>query len=516
MIASMGRYQLQERIAAGGMGEVFRGVDVGWGGVERPVAVKIISPTLSHFPDFVSTFIDEARLSYLLCHANVVQVRDIGQFENTYFIAMEWVNGTDLGSLLGRLGLPLPVRFATLLAAEAARGLDYAHRICGSDGKPLGLVHRDVSPPNILLSWEGEVKVTDFGIARWRNRETQSLPGSLKGKIGYMAPEQARSEEVDLRTDVFALGVMLYEMVVGKHPFTAGASDQEVLTRVRTCAFSPPSTLGPLSSGLEAIIMRAMSALPADRYPSCAALREEAFARREAVSWSPPKLGAFVRRVMETEVDPALARTDRMARPVLPRAETPVTMNGRVRPASNPLAPLETQDLQGFEGDDNESTTPRLTAPPTEAPPTPPVPAWVSAAVGIESPTGRGRRLARRGEGGDELDAVPRSRTALWAVLTGLLGVGIGSAIFFRREPPAPVAVIQPDRVSTKASLTVSSAVGSKVFIDELLIGPAPVELELSAGTHLVRVEAGVSSRAETIVLREGERRHVLISLRDN
>jgi serine/threonine protein kinase len=323
------------------MGEVFRGVDVGWGGVERPCAIKVIASELAQRPDFVRTFIDEARLSYQLCHANIVQVRDIGQIDQTWFIAMEWVQGTDVGSLLVRLRTgpqqSMPVRFAVLVAIEAARGLDYAHRLCDGSGRPLGIVHRDISPPNLLLSYEGEVKITDFGIARWALREHVSMPGSLKGKISYMAPEQARGEDVDRRADVFALGIVLYEMLTGRNPFSLGAGDKDVLERVRAGVAPPPSSLAPsLARGLESVVMKALAPRRDDRYPTCAALREdlEAFARRESYVLSPPELGGFVRAVMEAPVDDALTRTDRQVPPRKSSRPSPSgAMKGEATPA---------------------------------------------------------------------------------------------------------------------------------------------------------------------------------------
>ena len=151
------------------MGEVYRGVDVGYGGIERPVAVKLIAPALALDAALRRQFVDEAKLSYLLCHQNVIGVRDVGEIDGRFYIAMEWIDGADLGTILARLrtsaGQPLPLRFACLVAVEAARGLDYAHRARDAAGVALHLVHRDISPSNLLVSFEGEVKVSDFGIA---------------------------------------------------------------------------------------------------------------------------------------------------------------------------------------------------------------------------------------------------------------------------------------------------------------------------------------------------------------
>jgi serine/threonine protein kinase len=328
---SLGRFRLLNRIAMGGMGEVYRGVDVGWGGIERPVAVKLIAPAFARDPDFVRTFVDEAKLSFLLCHGNIVQVRDIGQTDETYFIAMEWVDGADLGALLRALelcgGPPMPLDLAVLVVVEAARGLDYAHRLCDAEGRPLNVVHRDVSPSNLLLSYEGEVKVTDFGIARSRLRQGHSIPGVLKGKIGYLAPEQACGLPIDLRADVFALGALLYEAVTGKNPFTYDNDDRKALERVRTGSFPPPGSFASLPPELEAIILRAMAPDVAERYPSCGALRGdlEAFARHVGYALSPSDLGQFVRElcVGQCAEPPAATLTHTPVAPRVPSARPP-------------------------------------------------------------------------------------------------------------------------------------------------------------------------------------------------
>ncbi|HEX6837961.1 MAG TPA: serine/threonine-protein kinase, partial [Polyangia bacterium] len=303
----LGRYKLAARIAQGGMGEVYRGVDVGFGGIERPVAVKLIAPALALDPGLKRQFVDEAKLSYLLCHQNVIGVRDVGEIDGRFYIAMEWVDGADLGTILARLkaaaGQPLPLRFACLVAVEAARGLDYAHRARDAAGQPLHLVHRDISPSNLLVSFEGEIKVSDFGIARSRLREVTSMPGGLKGKIGYMAPEQARAEALDARADVFSLGAVLFEMLTGQNPFTYDSPrENDALERVRQARFPSVRTLLPsVPQGLEAVGMRAMAPERGERYQSCDKMREdlESFARRESYTLSPSDFGQFVRDLME-------------------------------------------------------------------------------------------------------------------------------------------------------------------------------------------------------------------------
>jgi len=469
---TLGRYRLLSRIATGGMGEVHRGVDVGWGGVERPVAVKLIAPEFARHPDFVTTFVDEAKLSYQLCHPNIVQVRDIGRVgeaaDGTYFIAMEWVDGADLGTIISKLRegpkQPLPLRFCVLVALDAARGLDYAHRLRDAQGNLFHLVHRDVSPTNLLVSYEGDVKVTDFGIARWRAREAISLPGSLKGKIGYMAPEQARGEEVDARADVFALGVVLYELVTGQNPFTHGAREVEVLERVRHGRFAPPSTIVALPQGLEAIILRAMAPARAQRYASCAALREdlEGFARRESFLLSPAAFGQFVRALVQGELagarDPALADTERHAE--LKKAPTPrpfdLALGAQLAALTSDDQPAPEEPARGgvtVPGKRVETAPARTVAlhaviapPPERETPSPSSPSSPSSSgeahVGSRSPSTS-----------EIAEMVPRNnrRPLIAGALVVLVGAVVAvTAMMMRRSPEAPLRPApRPMRPST-------------------------------------------------------------------
>ncbi|MCC7535888.1 MAG: protein kinase [Deltaproteobacteria bacterium] len=230
-----GKYQLLELLARGGMAEVFKAKSYGVEGFEKILVCKRILPELSNNPDFVEMFINEAKIAVTLSHANIVQVFDLGRADDTYFIAMEYVAGLDLATVMRRgkrSNRPLPPELAVYVAGEVAKGLDYAHRRRDAQMRPLGIVHRDVSPQNVLVSYEGEVKLTDFGIAKARHIIEDVQEGVLKGKYAYMAPEQARGDRVDARADIYALGVVLYEALSGANPFEAD-STYETLRRVR-------------------------------------------------------------------------------------------------------------------------------------------------------------------------------------------------------------------------------------------------------------------------------------------
>src|SRR2546425_1790066 len=214
-----GKYLLLERIAVGGMAEVFAAKAFGVEGFERLLAIKQILPTMGEDPEFISMFVDEARIAVQLAHANIVQVLELGKHEESLYIAMEYVSGRDLRQLMERFrkrqeAMPLPQ--VCLIVAEVCEALDHAHRKRDAQGRALGIVHRDVSPQNVLVSFEGEVKLIDFGIAKAESRLQKTQSGILKGKFSYMSPEQVKGDAVDGRSDVFACGILLWELVCGE------------------------------------------------------------------------------------------------------------------------------------------------------------------------------------------------------------------------------------------------------------------------------------------------------------
>ena len=216
-----GRYELLDRIAVGGMAEVYRAIAKGAVGFERTVAVKRILPGYSQDREFVAMFIDEAKIACELAHGNICQIYDLGEVDNRYFISMEYIDGRDVRCILEELmkqKLPpkIPAPLAAYIAAEACTGLDYAHRKLDKSGRPMGIVHRDISPSNLLVSFEGEVKVGDFGIAKAAEKLSRTRTGTIKGKYNYLAPEAVRGLGVDNRSDIFGMGAVLYEMLIGK------------------------------------------------------------------------------------------------------------------------------------------------------------------------------------------------------------------------------------------------------------------------------------------------------------
>jgi serine/threonine protein kinase len=254
------KYRLGERIGGGGMAEVFEATLVGVAGFERPVAVKRMLPSLSSDPTFGNMFVNEARIASLLHHANIVTVLDFDRDpEGRFFLVMELIRGMDLRQLADSGLLPLDV--AVHIACEMLRGLDYAHEL-EHEGKRLGIVHRDISPHNVMISWDGQVKLVDFGIAKAVAATGVSRSGTLKGKLAYMSPEQAGALELDGRSDVFAVGVVLHELIAGERLFR-GSTEPEVLARVLTQPIPRP---GEKRAGVPAAIDDAvMGMLERDR-----------------------------------------------------------------------------------------------------------------------------------------------------------------------------------------------------------------------------------------------------------
>ena len=270
-----GKYKLLELIARGGMAEVFKAKSYGVDGFEKLVVIKRILPDLAQNHTFVEMAINEAKLSVALSHANIVQVFDLGREEDTYFIVMEYVNGMDFAEVLRRCrraNVIPPFEICAYIASETARALDYAHRRRDSQMRPMNIVHRDISPQNVLLSFEGEVKVTDFGIAKARTTIEES--GTIKGKYAYMSPEQARGSDVDARADIFALGVLLYEALAGRNPFHE-PTPYETLRRVQNGSKPTLASIAPnVPDELAAIVETATHPDRAQRFQSAAKLYE--------------------------------------------------------------------------------------------------------------------------------------------------------------------------------------------------------------------------------------------------
>jgi serine/threonine protein kinase len=271
-----GRYQLLQKLATGGMAEIYLARQQGPEGFAKLLVIKRILPHLAGNDEFVKMFLDEARIAARLNHANVVQIFDLGAIDEHFFIAMEYLHGEDARRVwkqADKQHQPLPVPLACRIVMDACAGLDYAHKKLSDTGTPLNIVHRDVSPQNIIVTFEGGVKVVDFGIAKAADQSSVTRSGVVKGKYSYMSPEQAAGKRVDARTDQFALGIVLYELVSGERLFKRN-TDIETLKAVERCQVPPPSQVSrAVPESLDPIIMRALERDLDQRYPDCRAFQ---------------------------------------------------------------------------------------------------------------------------------------------------------------------------------------------------------------------------------------------------
>ena len=297
-----GSYQLIKRLATGGMAQIYLARQKGPEGFEKLLVVKRILPHLAENADFVRMFLDEARIAARLNHPNIVQIFNLGAQDDSYFIAMEYIHGEDVRRVWKRSeqkGTVMPTHLVCRVIMEACSGLDYAHKKADQGGKPLGIVHRDVSPQNILVTFDGGVKVVDFGIAKAADQAVVTRSGVLKGKYSYMSPEQALGKKLDHRSDIFALGVVLYELLTGTRLFKR-ANDIQTLNAVTECNVPPPSEVDEdIPKDLDEVVLRALGKEPQDRYQEAIHLQMalEAWLLRHQLPSSSGHLAAFMQEL---------------------------------------------------------------------------------------------------------------------------------------------------------------------------------------------------------------------------
>jgi serine/threonine protein kinase len=301
---SFGPYQLIDRIAVGGMAEVFKAKRSGVEGFEKVVALKRILPHLSENKEFLDMFVDEAKMVAGLSHPHIVQIFDLGRIESSYYIAMEYVHGRDLRSIIKRArdkGLRMPLDVALRVTSQVCSALEYAHRKKDDQGRPMEIVHRDVSPQNILITFDGDVKLADFGIAKAATKASSTDRGALRGKLLYMSPEQAWGRPIDRRSDIFSLGVVLYELVTERKPFLAAGSEMTILETVRKCVITPSRDVNPrVPETLDRLVMKTLARDPEERFQDAGQLQRgvERFLRER-----PPVTARDLARFLELLFD---------------------------------------------------------------------------------------------------------------------------------------------------------------------------------------------------------------------
>lgn len=470
-IETFGRYQLLRKLATGGMAEIYLARQVGPEGFEKTLVVKRILPHLSENREFITMFLDEARIAARLNHPNIVQIFDLGAHDGTYFIAMEYIHGEDARRVwkqAERFNTNLPIALTCRIIIEACAGLDYAHKKCDPSGRPLNIVHRDVSPQNILVSFEGGVKVVDFGIAKAADQGTVTRSGVLKGKYSYMSPEQASGEPIDHRSDIFALGVVMYELLTGTRLFKR-PNDRQTLQAVADCLVPPPSAANPsIPRDLDELVLRALQRERGDRYPEARtfAAELENWLLDNRLPSSSAHVAEFLQEIYSgpvdqgdgTEVDRPSRKPEPLPPPVpLERLNSDPHSDGRrSRPSSGARAAASRRPVEQTLALPSPQPTPAATRP---------IPRVESALEATAT----------------FLDAAPEPPVrGRWAV--GLVG---GLAV-------AAVALIAVMAFSGPASVRVTSdPPGGKVTLDGVeKCAATPCVFEAKAGQHMVTVMA--------------------------
>jgi len=421
--AQLGKYQLIRRLAMGGMAELFLARATALHGFEKLVVLKRILPQHAESEDFIRMFLAEARLAATLHHPNIVQVYDIGEEGGAYFFTMEYVQGQDLRKMVRaarKQSVPIPLQHVLHIVTGVAAGLNHAHDKNGRDGKHLGIVHRDVSPSNVLVTYEGGVKIVDFGIAKAAAANSHTIAGTLKGKIPYMSPEQCRGEAVDRRSDIFSIGTLLWEMTTGSRLF-AGDNEFAILSRVGKGEVPLPSSIRPdYPPELEKIVMRAMQVNPADRYETALDLQIdlEDFAREARLPVSSARMGRFMRELFGEEMN-----------------RTAAQLASEVMDVQTVPQPVFTPQMLNA-GDSNVQYTPsELRVGAVSQTPGP-----GTSVAGHSLPTGTAVSPSYTGV---RPSGSPGSAVAV-AILAGVLGLGglgaVTYSMFGDEDPPAPTA----------------------------------------------------------------------------
>lgn len=422
-----GQYVLIEKIATGGMAEVWKARMRGVEGFQKIVAIKKILPHLSDNQDFIEMFVDEAKLAAQLNHNNIIHIYDLGKIQSSYYIAMEYIDGFDLKAILRRgeeRDHPMTVELALFIASKLASALDYAHRKKDFEEKEMGLVHRDVSPQNVLVSQEGDIKLCDFGIAKAASKASHTQAGALKGKLQYMSPEQAWGRHIDRRSDIFALATVLFEMLTNRKLFT-GDNELSILEQVREARVQPPSLHNDeVTPEVDKIVIKALQKDPANRYQTAGEMARDL----DAVLYS------F--RPTPTSADLAI---------YMHRLSSPEQVFDTPEPQAPIEAPAPSNVIAPF---------PVMNAPKTVPSPTP---VAAAAPVIAAAPVAVAAAQPEFGAYGDIPQPIERkSQTGLFAAIGAVVLIGGAAALFLTRKP-APAAVPATTNTIAAASTTTTN-----------------------------------------------------------
>lgn len=525
-----GKYDLMEKIASGGMAEIWLAKQLGVGGFSKLVVIKRIHKHLSHDEEFVAMFINEARVAAQLTHQNIVQIYDFGEVQGAYYIGMEYIHGKDLKTIYNRcrmLNVKIPLELSLHIIQQICNGLDYAHRKRDYNNRNLDIVHRDVSPQNILISQEGEIKITDFGIAKAATQLRATQAGTLKGKIAYMSPEQAWGKEIDRRSDIFAIGIIFYEILMNKRLFL-GASDLETLENVRQChRISLRDEDAAIPAEIERIVRKALEKDVQQRYQNAREMYQELemFSIQSGFLHQPYHLAEFLRNISQDKPveDPELKSLRQSSSPLRPpapieqasesaqspardaRPGKPVTRIRRSQP--EPLADIVRKDAPVTSRGTGES--------PLDQDPSP-------ASDGIEQSTGLPQTAQQRVQSRPEkavsasLRAILRNdQFILRLIFVGGIILAI-AAVFVARFLLGP-GDGDPDPTATLA--ITSNVAGARIYFDDKPLGElsqmSGLLQRLPAGKHTLFLKAnGYKDYSVALEFKHGEQKTLDVELK--
>lgn len=518
---TLGRYVLSDRLASGGMAEIWRGAITGPGGFSRPLAIKRIRAEHAADHDFIRMLMDEARIASTLHHPNIVSVIEFGQDKGEWFIAMEYVSGRHLGSVVAdsiRAGSHIPLPLALYISREACLGLAHAHTRKDHTGTPLGIVHRDISPQNILVGYDGAVRVADFGIAKAARRVSHTDGGALKGKYAYMSPEQSRGHDVDARTDLFAMGVVMWEVLAGRRMFPVSMDPILVLEQIRAGNFPNLADVAPrVSPEVRKVVEGALEPDPDRRTPDAATLAGQLGYALGVLAPGYTSLDAtrFMRERFGPEIDSEalkLASLDSLARRATVSAMNALTPSASV--PAQPVVPADSHATQIIADSDDQDTGAMLMPPPA-------------------APAPRQRHEAlRRGSaiGAFALGLSAVLAVGVWTVVqrtragaghAGAKPVAAGAA---KVDPQAASGGTSGPAGNSSSAANVAARMGvlvvdtvpagADVMVDGRAVGNAPLTVNLERGTQhtLAASMPGRQVARQTITL-QGEQEAVLLEL---
>ncbi|MBK7860228.1 MAG: serine/threonine protein kinase [Archangiaceae bacterium] len=490
-LENFGKYQLIKKLASGGMASIYLARQQGLEGFEKLLVVKRILPHLAENDDFIKMFLDEARIAARLNHPNIVQIFDLGAEADSFFIAMEYIHGEDVRRVWKKAdaaGKPIPIPLVLRVIMDAASGLHYAHQKTDTAGKPLGIVHRDISPQNILVTFDGGVKVVDFGIAKAADQATVTRSGVLKGKYSYMSPEQASGEKIDHRSDIFALGVVLYELLTGMRLFKR-SNDIQTLNAVADCDIAPPSSVNArVPKDLDPVVMKALTKDPKDRYPDAGALEAalEQWLLSNQLASSSGHLATFMKDLyaerLAREAQEGRVLVDELDKSRSPEDPPP-------RATRNTAAPRPTgaSKLDANRSRSGESAEDRLQATRAERSRGP---SATPAAIEESDDAPEVRTDSGASVSFGEPSTMARSFPYLWAALLGIVGATFGAWLVLRTNTGGLVRLE-------------SDPPGAQVTLDGSLLADlaTPCTLpRLAAGTHQVALTKKGFQRLEVQV----------------